>query len=192
MPTLYLDLETYCETPIKYGAHKYAEAAEVLLVALAVDDETTQVWDTRDMLDWREALQHIIDDVDKVVIHNSSFDRTVLHHQGVNIPVNKVEDTMIMALAHSLPASLGTLCDVLDVPQDKSKDKTGRRFIQLFTKPCPKNWKIRRANRETHPDEWNAFIEYARLDVDAIRYLHGRVPHWNNSHSEQHLWRLDQ
>ena len=25
MPTLYLDLETYCETPIKYGAHKYAE-----------------------------------------------------------------------------------------------------------------------------------------------------------------------
>ena len=192
MHTLSLDLETYSEIPIKHGAHKYAEVAEVLLVAIAIDKEPAQVWDTQDVPDWRNALQQAIDAADRIIIHNSAFDRTILHHQGVNIPVDKVEDTMVMALAHSLPASLGALCDVLDVPQDKSKDKTGRRYIQLFTKPCPKNWKIRRANRETHPDEWTAFIEYARLDVDAMRHVHGRVPPWNNSLSEQHLWRLDQ
>jgi DNA polymerase len=192
MTTLWLDLETYSPVPIKHGAHRYAEEAEVLLVAIAVDDKPTDVWDTQFRPTWKRDLQSLIDAAERVVIHNSAFDRTILRHQGVHVPVDKVEDTMIMALAHSLPASLGTLCDVLDVPQDKSKDKTGRRFIQLFTKPCPKNWKIRRANMGTHPDEWTAFIEYARLDVDAMRNLHGRVPHWNNSHSERYLWRLDQ
>jgi DNA polymerase len=179
MTTLWLDLETYSTVPIKHGAHRYAEAAEVLLVAIAVDDAPVEVWDTQYEPQWRARLLHHIDEADTIVIHNSAFDRTILRHQGVNIPVDKVEDTMIMALAHSLPASLGTLCDVLDVPQDKSKDKTGRRFIQLFTKPCPKNWKIRRATAETHADEWKNFTEYARLDVDAMRNIHGRLPRWN-------------
>jgi DNA polymerase len=192
MSTLWLDLETYSTTPIKQGAHRYAEAAEVLLVAVALDDEPVAVWDTQDRPDWRFDLQRLINDADTIVIHNSAFDRTVLRHNGVHVPVEKIEDTMVTALAHSLPASLGSLCDVLGVPQDKAKDKAGRRFIQLFTKPCPKNWKTRRATRETHPDEWTAFIEYARLDVDAMRNIHGRMPAWNNSHGERHLWGLDQ
>ena len=192
MAILWLDLETFSTIPIKHGVNKYAEAAEVLLVALAVDDGPVEVWDTQDNHNWRSSLLVHINNADKVVIHNSAFDRTVLRHCGVNIPVEKIEDTMITALAHSLPGSLGQLCDVLGVPQDSAKDKNGRRFIQLFTKPCPRNWKIRRANRETHPDEWNAFIEYARLDVDAMRDIHGRMPSWNNSHSERHLWQLDQ
>lgn len=192
MSTLWLDLETYSDIPIKNGAHKYAEGAEVLLVAFAWDDEPVQVWDTQDAVNWREALTQAISNADRVVIHNSAFDRTVLRHCGVNIPVEKIDDTMITALAHSLPGSLGQLCDVLGVPQDKAKDKAGRRYIQLFTKPCPRNWKIRRATRETHPDEWNAFIEYARLDVDAMRNIHRRLPAWNNTHGERHLWQLDQ
>lgn len=192
MTTLWLDLETYSTIPIKHGVHKYAEAVEVLLVAVASDDTAVDVWDTQDHPDWRERLQSMVDYADKVVIHNSAFDRTVLRHCGVNIPVEKIDDTMVTALSHSLPGSLGQLCDVLGVPQDKSKDKAGRRYIQLFTKPCPKNWKIRRATRETHADEWNNFIEYARLDVDAMRHVHGRLPNWNSTLSEQHLWRLDQ
>lgn len=194
MSTLWLDLETYSDIPIKNGAHKYAEAAEVLLVAFAWDDEPVVVWDcTEGVWDtFARGLQKAVDQADRVVIHNSAFDRTVLRHCGVNIPVEKIDDTMITALAHSLPGSLGQLCDVLGVPQDKSKDKAGRRYIQLFTKPCPRNWKIRRATRETHPDEWNAFIEYARLDVDAMRNIHRRLPHWNNTHGERHLWELDQ
>ena len=191
--TLWLDLETYSTIPIKHGVHKYAEAVEVLLVAVASDDTAVDVWDCAQVpFDWRERLQSYIDHADKVVIHNSNFDRTVLRHCGVEIPVEKIDDTMITALAHSLPGSLGQLCDVLGVPQDKSKDKAGRRYIQLFTKPCPKNWKIRRATKETHPDEWEGFVEYARLDVDAMRHVHGRLPNWNSTHGERHLWQLDQ
>lgn len=193
MGTLFLDLETYSAVPIKHGAHRYAEEAEVLLVAAAVDDEPVAVWDcTQGHADWRERLQALIDDAERVVIHNSAFDRTVLRHQGVNIPIEKIEDTMVVALAHSLPASLGMLCDVLGVPVDIAKDKSGKKLIQLFTKPCPKNWKVRRATAETHPDEWTNFVEYARLDVDAMRNVCGRLPRWNYTRGECYLWQLDQ
>jgi DNA polymerase len=192
MSTLFLDTETWSTIPITHGAHKYAEAVEILLVALAVDGQPTDVWDVQDLPNWQRDLQALIDDASCVVIHNSAFDRTVLRHCGVHIPVDKIEDTMVLALQHSLPASLGKLCDILGVPQDKAKDKDGRRHIQLFTKPAPKNWKLRRATRETHPDEWNAFIEYARLDVDAMRDVRGRLPRWNAINAEIDLWGIDQ
>ena len=191
MTTLWLDLETYSETPITHGTHKYAENAEVLLVAYAFDDEAVEVMDLteRGSLD---SVQMMVDTADMIVIHNSAFDRTVLRHQNVHIPTEKVEDTMVLALAHGLPGSLGALCDVMGVPQDKAKDKSGKKLIHLFTKPRPKNVKLRRANRDTHPEEWAAFIEYARLDVDAMRVLHGLLPSWNNRGSERALWLLDQ
>ena len=43
MATLWLDLETFSDIPIKHGAHKYAEGAEVLLVALAVNAAASPV-----------------------------------------------------------------------------------------------------------------------------------------------------
>jgi DNA polymerase len=119
MTTLWLDLETYCETPITHGTYRYAESAEVLLVAYAFDDEPVEVLDLTEggSLD---NVQMLIDSADRVVIHNSNFDRTVLRCNNVHIPLSKLDDTMAQALAHSLPASLGALCDVLDVPQDKA------------------------------------------------------------------------
>jgi DNA polymerase len=190
--TLYLDLETFCETKITHGAYRYAEDAEVMLVAWAWDAEPVSVWDTQDMPHWRDALQMMIDTAERIVIHNSNFDRTVLREQRVHIPVEKIADTMVLALQHSLPGSLGQLCDVLNVPQDKAKDKAGKKLIHLFTKPRASNVKVRRATRDTHPAEWDAFVEYARLDVDAMRDVLGRLPPWNNCDHERHLWRCDQ
>jgi DNA polymerase len=194
MNTLHLDLETFCATPITAGAHRYAEDAEVMLIAKAWDDEpvevidcTEGVWDT-----FAPRLQDDIDRAERVVIHNSSFDRTVLRRRGVNVPTEKITDSMVLALQHGLPGKLGQLCEALGVPQDKAKDKRGSRLINLFTKPRPKNIKIRRATRETHPDEWQEFIEYASLDVDAMREVLARTPRWNDTPSERRLWLLDQ
>lgn len=192
MAILYLDTETFCETPITAGTHRYAEGSEVLLVQVALDDGPVAVWETQDHPLWAQSLQTLIDNADKVVIHNSAFERTVLRRHGVVIPTDKIEDTMVLALQHGLPGSLGQLCDVLGVPQDKAKDKDGKKLIQLFTKPRPKNMKLRRATRETHPDEWQRFIEYARLDVDATRDVRARLPRWNDTPRERELWRYDQ
>ena len=189
---LWLDTETYGEEPIKGGAHRYAEKSEVLLVACAWGDEPVLVWDVQDRPLWRGDLQTMINHADRVCLHNSAFDRTVLRQHGVIVPTDKIVDTMVLALQHGLPGSLGQLCDVLGVPQDKAKDKDGKKLIQLFTKPRPKNMKLRRATRETHPGEWQRFVEYARLDVDAMRDVYARTPRWNDTGSERALWRIDQ
>ena len=177
--------------PITHGTHAYAEKAEVLLVAYAFDDEAVQVLDLTagGSLD---NVQMWIDSADTVVIHNSAFDRTVLRHLNVYIPVDKVHDTMVQAMAHSLPGSLGQLCDILGVPTDKAKDKAGKRLIHLFTKPLGKNRVLDRATSATHPDEWAEFIEYARLDVEAMRSVYTALPVWNLTASERSLWLLDQ
>jgi DNA polymerase len=194
MKTLYLDLETFCAMPIAAGAHRYAEDAEVMLIAKAWDDAPVEVIDCTEGV-WDTIAPRLQDDIDRaerVVIHNSSFDRTVLRHRGVSVPTEKITDSMVLALQHGLPGKLGQLCEALGVPQDKAKDKRGSRLINLFTKPRPKNIKIRRATRETHPDEWQEFIEYASLDVDAMREVLARTPRWNDTPSERRLWLLDQ
>lgn len=194
--TLFLDTETYNHVPIKHGSYRYAEDAEVMLVPFAFDDDPVTVWDLTDTTkgDWRWKceLQEMIDRADRVVIHNSMFDRVVLAAQGVHIPVEKIDDTMVVALMHSLPAGLGQLGEVLGVPSDKAKDKDGKKLIQLFCSPCPKNWKIARATSATHPEEWQRFIQYAGRDVDAMRDIHGRLPRWNDTPAERALWQLDQ
>ena len=187
MTTLYLDLETFSDVPITRGTHAYAERAEVLLIAVAMDDGDVAVMGPE--LDY---LQEMIDEASTIVIHNSAFDRTVLRHQNVTMPMGTVRDTMVRALAHGLPGSLGTLCDILDVPVDKAKDTRGKKLIQLFTKPRPKNVRLRRADAQTHPEEWAEFVEYARLDVEAMREVHKRLPLWNNTAAERGLWILDQ
>lgn len=192
MTTLFADTETFSEVSIKNGAHRYAEEAELLLFAWAFDDEPVQVWDMTDGSHTLAEVQMLIDTADTTCWHNSAFDRTVLRHVGVHVPLDKIEDTMVLALMHSLPASLGQLCDVLGVPTDKAKDKDGKKLINLFSKPRPKNMKLRRATRDTHPDEWQRFIEYARLDVDAMRAVRQRLPRWNYTDGERQLWRIDQ
>jgi DNA polymerase len=99
---------------------------------------------------------------------------------------------MVQAMAHGLPGSLDQLCEILKVPTDKAKDKAGKALIQLFCKPPAKNLKRGRATRETHPAEWAKFIEYAGLDIAAMREVHRRLPNWNYSGRELALWHLDQ
>ena len=187
MTTLYLDLETFSNVPITHGTHAYAEKAQVLLIAAAIDDGDVAVMGPE--LDY---LQEMIDEASTIVIHNSAFDRTILRHQNVSMTMGKVRDTMVQALAHGLPGSLGTLCGILGVPLDKAKDTRGKKLIQLFTKPRPKNVKLRRADAQSHPEEWAEFVEYARLDVEAMREVYKRLPVWNTTAAERGLWILDQ
>lgn len=195
MTTLHLDLETYCEVPIQNGTHAYAEHAEVMLFAWALDDGPVAVWDcTADPI-MPAALDAALRDPAVILqAHNSHFDRTVLRHAmpGYPLPVERWRDTMVQALAHSLPGGLGQLCDILKVDQDKAKDKDGRQLIHLFCKPRPATSKIRRATRETHPEQWAKFVAYAGLDIVAMREIQKRLPVWNYQGDELALWHLDQ
>ena len=193
MTTLWLDLETYSAVPITNGTHAYAEGAEIMLFAYALDDGPVNVWDCTARSLMPDDLADALDDPAVILYaHNSHFDRTVLWHCGYRLPRERWRDTMVKALAHSLLGSLGDLCDILKIPTDKAKDKAGRQLIQLFCKPRPATSKVRRATRETHPAEWAKFVEYAGLDIEAMRAIDKKLPAWNYQAGELALWHLDQ
>lgn len=192
------DLETYSETPINCGAHRYAEGAEVLLWSYALDDAAVDVWDVTTGRRMPSALyDQLADERNEVWFHNGGmFDFVVLQHCGADlgmppVAMSRWRDTMVQAYMHSLPGSLDKLCAVLQVPQDQRKLKTGKELVRLFCMPRPKNMKLRRATRETHPEEWASFVGYAGADIVSMRACLERMPAWNATPAEWALWHLD-
>lgn len=199
MTTLWFDCETYSECDLKSaGTHRYAEhpSTEITVAQWAIDDGEPVVEDLTVHAEPSGALLRYLyaDDV-PVVAHNSMFDRTLLRHcWGIDIPVERWQDTMIKAMAHGLPGSLDKIGQIVGLEADQAKDKRGRELIQLFCKPRPKGHTLRRATRETHPKEWAEFLEYSRQDIVAMRAIDARLPAWNYraGHPELALWHLDQ
>ncbi|EAR3632523.1 DNA polymerase [Salmonella enterica] len=192
---LWCDLETFSKTPITCGTHKYAEQAEVMLFAWAVGDEPVSVWDLTTGAPMPARLREKLNDPKVMTVwHNGGmFDTVILKHAlNIDLPLERVHDTLVQALAHSLPEALSALCEVLGVDADKAKDKEGKALIQLFCKERPKNSKIRRATSKTHPEEWRRFVSYAGSDISAMREIYRKMPRWNLTHSEIKLWQLDQ
>lgn len=203
MSYLFLDFETFSEANLKkVGSYAYAEhpSTEVLICTYAFDDEPVQVWDCTDGSDMpgdlHRALRRLVKPNSriKMVWHNGSmFDRLIMKHcWGFDIPVSNTIDTMIWAFRHALPGSLDALCEVLGVSADNAKDKRGKALIKRFSKPTPKNYKIRRYTAETHPDEWALFIKYAVSDITAMREVFHKLPRWGNSEFEDRVLELDQ
>lgn len=203
MSYLFLDFETFSEADLKkVGSYAYAEhpTTEVLICTYAFDDEPVQAWDCTDGSDMpgdlHRALRRLVKPNSriKMVWHNGSmFDRLIMKHcWDFDIPVGNTIDTMIWAFRHALPGSLDALCEVLGVSADNAKDKRGKALIQRFSKPTPKNYKIRRYTAETHPDEWALFIKYAVSDITAMREVFHKLPRWGNSEFEDRVLELDQ
>lgn len=203
MSYLFLDFETFSEADLKkVGSYAYAEhpTTEVLICTYAFDDEPVQVWDCTDgsdmPVDLHRALRRLVKPNSriKMVWHNGSmFDRLIMKNcWDFDIPVSNTIDTMIWAFRHALPGSLDALCEVLGVSADNAKDKRGKALIQRFSKPTPKNYKIRRYTAETHPDEWSLFIKYAVSDITAMREVFHKLPRWGNSEFEDRVLELDQ
>jgi DNA polymerase len=199
MTILWFDCETYSECDLKTaGTHRYAEhpSTEITVVQWAVNGSDPLVEDMTGGKRVPDILRRLLLDPGVTVIaHNSMFDRTVLRHcWGIDVPVERWQDTMIKAMAHGLPGSLEKIGQIVGLADDQAKDKRGRELIQLFCKPRPKNSTLRRATRETHPREWSEFLDYSRQDIIAMRAIDQRLPAWNYraGHPELAAWHLDQ
>lgn len=199
MKYLFADLETFSPLNLpQVGSFRYAEDCEILLWGYAIDNEPARVWDctnpqTKEM---PEALAKALKEVQagerKIVWHNGMmFDTVVLAAHGYHIPLEMIVDTMVIAYQHGLPGALGDLCDVLRMPTDKAKDKDGKRLVQLFCKPQPECYRVRRHDRYTKPEDWIKFVNYCRLDVEAERELFNVLPKWNCTEWEHRLQVLD-
>lgn len=196
---LFADLETFSAVDLKrHGTHRYAVEAEILLFPYAVGEGEVQCWDLTTGAPMPDDLRAAYYGASPTVWHNGGmFDATVLQHAGPKqgiapIAHSRIFDTMACAFAHALPGSLDALCGVLGVASDKAKHKEGKALIQLFCKPRPKNSKLRRATSETHPEEWQRFVAYAKSDISAMREIYRKLPRWNYQGGEYDLWLLDQ
>lgn len=191
--TLYLDLETYSECPISHGTPRYAShpSTEILLIAYAVGDEPVNVWDLTCPTTLPHDLARALLSDCPVVIHNSFFDRSVMRETGFfDLPPERIEDTMVQALAHGLPGALDKLGTAFGLAEDKAKSKAGRALIHFFCKPV----RGKRNFSTDHPERWAQFVDYAAQDVVAMRELHRKMPRWNypDNKRERALWCLDQ
>lgn len=192
---LWIDTETYSETPIKYGTYRYIFDVEVMIVTWAIDDGPVQTIDfTNGFTALRlPELEQALLLADEVIAHNAMFDRNVIERKFPGyVPLKKWRCTMVKALSHSLPGGLDKLCDILQIPQDKAKHKAGKELLMLFCKPRPKTSKIHRATSATHPEQWAKFLAYAGADIEAMRAVDAKLPEWNYKGAELALWHLDQ
>lgn len=194
---LWYDSETYSECNLKtQGAHVYAAhpSTEITIITWAIDDGPVRTWDlTANNAIPEELYEALLDDDTLITAHNSAFDRNVLKHVlKIDVPLHRWRDTMHQALVHSLPGGLDKLCDILKVPYDIAKHKTGHTLLMFFCKPRPANDKVRRATRFTHPDKWAEFLAYAGADITSMRDVARRLPRWNYGAGEIALWHFDQ
>lgn len=200
---LFLDTETFSACDLKKcGSYAYAEhpSTEIMITTFAIDDGPVMEWDVtadpRMPRVLRRALREVCKPNTKSRLVGQNFllfDRLLMRHcWGIEIPVKNIIDTMICAYRLSLPGSLDALCRVLEISEDLAKDKAGKALIQRFCKPTPKNYKIRRYTRETHPEEWRRFLKYARSDISSMREVFYTLPTWGDTEKENEILAIDQ
>jgi DNA polymerase len=191
---IFLDTETYNDVPLKHGTYRYTSTCEVMIVTYAIDDAPPKLWDITAGDSMPGDLGYVLDDPDEIIVaHNAMFDRNAVKYSlGRDIPIARWRCSMAKALAHALPGGLDFLCKILGVPADLAKHKDGRRLIHLFCKPQPAGRKIQRATRETHPEDWKLFCDYALADITAMRDVWHKLPEWNYTGNELALYHLDQ
>lgn len=203
---LFIDHESFSAADLKKcGSYRYAEdpTTEIMLTTYAFDDGPVYCYDATDgglmPRDLRRALRMFAkgytgDDGPRMVGANYlMFDRLLLREcWGYAITPRNIIDTMVLAFRHALPGSLAAQCEVLGVSEDLAKDKAGKALIQRFCKPTPKNYKVRRYDHATHPQEWRQFVAYAKSDITAMREVFYRIPQWGNSRFEDEVLAVDQ
>lgn len=207
------DLETYSPRVLKNGTHQYAEQAEVMLWSWADGDDQVYVWDrVNGSVHWQDELSGVwqsedtdadLMPIDLYEIARSSdaliwfqnggmFDMVVLQHAlpevFKRIDFSRWRDTMVQAFAHSLPGALDKLGEVLNIQIDKRKAKRGKALVQLFCKPTSDGG---RNTKQTHPKEWQEFIEYAGQDIVVMREVRRLMPMWNYKGKQVELWHAD-
>lgn len=203
---LFIDHESFSAAELKKcGSYRYAEdpTTEIMLTTYAFDDGPVYCYGATDggpmPRDLRRALRlfakgYTGDDGPRMVGANYlMFDRLLLREcWGYDITPQNIIDTMVLAFRHALPGSLAAQCEVLGVSEDLAKDKAGKALIQRFCKPTPKNYKVRRYDHTSHPQEWRQFVAYAKSDITSMREVFHRIPQWGNSAFEDEVLAVDQ
>ena len=105
-------------------------------------------------------LQKLLDEADVVVMHNQAADSMILTQHGINVPYNKLQDTMVMAHVLCQPSiGLKNLsASLLGVRMTELEEITGSFGTKAFTSPV-----------NVAPED---IYKYACADADMTRRLY--------------------
>lgn len=195
MPDIYhLDFETYSEVDLaELGAYRYAAdpSTRVLMHAITKNDGAIHVlphpapglYHTPANLDEAAALRLMkeMEDDESALIyaHNSQFESAICQYTlGMNITPERWRCTAAMCRRAAIPFSLAGASEFLGLKV--TKDKIGRRLIQLFSIPPAEGKKpfgpgdtfTADGKKYTYEQGWDMFKEYCRKDVEVERELH--------------------
>jgi DNA polymerase bacteriophage-type len=190
MAYTYLDLETHSELDIKkVSLDTYANhpSTRILMIAYAGDTGPVDLWEEADGL---EALAPILQRMktDTCIAHNVSFERNLVRAcwQLTNI---KWLDNMVASLYAGFPAGLK---DVVKLPFFNQEAESTKETL-LINKFCKPQRDGSARNRETDPEDWAAFCDYCKRDVQGTRVVWQWIQeHVPTPESIWKQWEIDQ
>lgn len=175
---LFIDLETRSAVDLRtHGAFRYFESptTDVLMACFAIGSSEIKQW-LRDDPCPPEIVEHIAAGRPVSGWNVFGFERLALDavlgpRYGWPVPaLEQYTDTMHAAAAMSLPRALGDAAAALGL--EVQKDKEGMRLIRKFSIPRRDGaWN----EPADHPDDFQRFISYCRIDVEVERAIRARV-----------------
>ena len=196
MKTLSIDIETYSPLDLKtQGVYKYTQEFEILLFGYAFDDEEVKTIDLASSEELPREVKDALTDPEIIkTAFNATFERTCINaYFNIDSPARQWRCSSVAAREMGLPGSLEAVGEVLGLPIDKQKLKTGKQLISYFSMPCKptkKNGGRTRNLPEHDKEKWELYKEYNIQDVVAEREIRKKLPEIRES--EQELWIKDQ
>ena len=194
MHRLHLDFETASEINLKTaGTYRYAAdpSTRVLMLGWAVNDEPVGLWQPH-LGPMPERLRAFLLDPGTIKFaFNAAFERLITKYVlGIEIPYRLWRCTMVEAFYLGFAGGLDTVLKAVGLQE---KDAKGKRLINLFSSPAPRNHKAGWYDWDNRPEDWALFCQYCIQDVIVERQLHlwmmqfPQMPQW-----DWEQWFLDQ
>lgn len=179
---LTIDLETRSRLDLKkVGADRYAEEAQIIVMACKEDDEETEWWDIREVPKGNPAVElyrKAWKDSWIIEAHNAPFEVAMLYNQShtLGIPAPRLENIHCSAARcrmAAIPHSLAGASKYLQLEHGKMEE--GKRLIQIFCKPNAtggfNDWTTPGGvtilgKKYTYEEAWELLVDYCVADVD--------------------------
>jgi len=181
----HIDYETKSPVDIKsLGHYRYAEEAQILMFAIAKNDEEPLLWVHEDYLAalpedhsndpaW-ELLAEAVMHGELIYAHNAAFEIAISHYCmerdiGLEPPTLDVwRCTASMALKAALPSSLAKCGEALQLEQQKYS--RGSTLMKMFSIPNKKTGEY--DNPIDKPEEFQEYCHYCIEDVKTEQAIH--------------------
>lgn len=200
MTKLNLDYEVKSEVDLRvHGLDRYSKdpSTKIILAAYSFDNNPKPtLWDINDGTKFPAELREALADphVTKAAF-NAQFERVITTHaQHIKTPYDNWQCTMVRAYLLSFIGDLASVGEQMGISQDKTKDKDGKKLIQMFCKPqkVTKNQHYRWRDALTDPEAWERFRAYCVQDVIAEMAIEKRCQPYAIPDDEWRLYELDQ